>query len=563
MSFHDAVRDGVTLTWNNQFEQGEEFYAPIKDTSPRAALEYAHMKTLQAGGVGNKRVYREHIRRYGYAECLAMVMKLGGPDYKPDLAARLALEEEGGDEEMTEKQLEALEKKAESEDKKILTAATKHAKTAKTAITAEWELECEAIQAEAMFLRGFYQAASDQYLKGGMRLRKSYKLFQELLKRIEGGRKYPQELQDLVLWGVGLFYILLSLLPAALTKVLTVIGFKSDQKAGEQYLTGVFEREGIRSGFSCLILALYYSFAPSGLNDYHIALDKALPILKAANERYPTNSYFYMLTCTNVRKDGRTEEALDAIRKTIANYADKKNLPHLYYFIEADTLYINFSFEEVVARGQEIFALFEERGESFDMAGVMSLEIAAACYNLGRTGEVKKWLESSVALGNAKNKQDGPAIAWSRRLLADPSLLPFIGVSIFYFQWRNMHHLALPAFDRLEEMLAAAKEAAGEKSSWEAKMAHELFLAVIQHRRGADDKAVATLGRMFAFEKQVALESPIYPAAYYELAELQYHLGNLAEAENLFKKGSKLKGDGNETVASRYKLALQQVKRPK
>ncbi len=204
---------------------------------------------------------------------------------------------------------------------------------------------------------------------------------------------------------------------------------------------------------------------------------------------------------------------------------------------------------------------FEERGETFDMSGVLCLEVAAAYWNLGEHDQVDAWLKKSVQLGNPKNKQDGPAIRLSKRFLDDPSLKPLIGVSIFYFMWRNLHHMRLPDVERVQEMLEKAVADIGSKPSNECKALIGLFQSVIEERREKRDKAIDMLTSFLPLKDTIPKDSPAMPYIYYELAELHFHNKNYKDAENLLKVGSKLKGDGNETLTSRYKLALDQVKK--
>jgi hypothetical protein len=162
--------------------------------------------------------------------------------------------------------MEALEKKAEADDKRMLSEAKAFAKSRKVAVSPEWELECDCIQAEALFMRGFYQVGLNAYFKGGLRLRRSWKMYQTLLKRIDS--KTPEELADLVKWGAGLFYLLLSLLPVALTKILAAIGFKADREAGQKLLGDVWNHEGIKAPYAGVIMCMYYALHPSGLSDF-------------------------------------------------------------------------------------------------------------------------------------------------------------------------------------------------------------------------------------------------------------------------------------------------------
>lgn len=52
----------------------------------------------------------------------------------------------------------------------------------------------------------------------------------------------------------------------------------------------------------------------------------------------------------------------------------------------------------------------------------------------------------------------------------------------------------------------------------------------------------------------------ILPFTYYEMGELEFKQGHYERARDLFERGRKIRGDGNETLANRYSIAIKQLK---
>ncbi len=88
-----------------------------------------------------------------------------------------------------------------------------------------------------------------------------------------------------------------------------------------------------------------------------------------------------------------------------------------------------------------------------------------------------------------------------------------------------------------------------------------LFQGVMAKGCKRTEEAQSVLTQVIEMEKKLASDSLVLPYAYYEIGELEYRAGNLKAANKLFEKGMGKKGDGHETLANRYAIAMKQLTR--
>ena len=565
---HKGVEEAVHKTWNNQFDDAEAILAPKKGTNPRYALEYAMLQVVKTLMNATNEKREALLEVFKHADGLATAAKYGHPmvsdssDDEDEEIARSAEEDMTDISPEDKAKIESLKKDRKHQKKDFLERAKVAAKTG-TGLDQSWKLECDVIYADALLVRSLLQLVMTSYLKGGINLRKTWGCYYSLLQIVEKdekeGKLIPEELKLNIKCGCGTFYAYLALVPAGLMKLLSAIGFISDKELGEQYLTEVFESNTIRSPMAALVLCTFYLFLPTGLGNVEHTLAKAKHVLDVMNERYPNNTYFHGYTNFYHRKRGETKEAVDAIVLAATNAENAGQLPLLLRYLHADTLYMDLQFEVAKTKYIEVLETLKEKGGTFAYTGQVVMSLAACYMMTGDDATAIDWLKKVGKMYNPKSKQDANSPKFSAKVISNPALLPLLGVYILYIN-RDLAHMKADHVVKLRSELQRVTEGK-DMSNPEVAGMYRLFLGVMSKGSGDKDEAVAQWETTLANEKKMDKDSMVLPYTYYEMGELEYRRGNFERAKALFEKGSSLKGEGHETLANRYNIAMKQLKR--
>ncbi|EKF37688.1 hypothetical protein MOQ_002112 [Trypanosoma cruzi marinkellei] len=550
--FHHHIQDAVHMIWNNQCSEAEEVLFPYKEIHPRYALEYANKYLVQTLMNSTNESREMLLELFKVADSLASAAKYSEPMFDFDV------ENDGDGNGMSM----CLPSKAERKiSKKSFNGRRKAAERAGQAFVDNWKLECDVIYADALLMRSVCQLMMNSYFKGGVNLRRTWGLYHKLIQVVEADKtnQIPNELKMCVKYGTGAFYAFLALVPANLMRLLNVIGFISDKELGEQYLTEVFESDGVRSPFAALVLCTLYLFLPTGLGRVEETLAKAKRILDAMNQKYEHNTYFYGYSNFYHRKRGETAEALMAIQLAETNAERAGLVPILIRYLHADTLFMDLRFEEARYRYAALLDHLAKTKESFAYTGQVVLSLAACFVMLGDDAQAIQWLKKVGSMYNSRSKNDANSPKFASRVLANPRLLPLCGVYMLYIN-RDLAHMKVEQAERLLGELTRVTKGK-DLSGPEPENMFTLFVGVIHKGCDRIDEAFGYMNKIFANEKRVPSDSMVLPYAYYEAGELEYRRGNYENAKALFTKGQSLKGDGNETLMNRYNIALKQLKR--
>jgi hypothetical protein len=569
VSIHRGVEKAVELMWNNQFAEADAILNTKKDSNPRFALESAMVvavKGLMNATNSNREALLDLFQN---ADHLASKAKYGAvpedssDDEHDDVSAAAA-----ADGQLSEKEREKLKKQRDKEleekkkrDKEAFKKAQKEAEKKGVALDNTWKLECDLIYADALFWRALIQLTMNSYLKGAYNLRSAWGCYLALLKELEAdtGKRIPRELEMGIKSGAGIFYVYLAMVPSGLMTLLSAIGFISDRELGEQYLTEVIHSNTVRSPLASLCLLTYYLFLPTGLGNVHKTLEKAKPILDLMNARMPNNSYFWGYANFFHRKLGHTAEALESITHATANAERAGGVPLLLAYLQADTLYMSLQYEAARDKYKALLDTLARTKEEFAYTGQVIISLAACLTMLGDKPTAMAWLKKVEKMYNPKSKQDANSPKYAARVLAEPRLLPLIGVYVLYIN-RDLAHMKPDVVDKLQADLARATEGS-DMTPVEVRGMYHLFIGVMHKACGRRDEANAAWAQVLALEKKLASDSMVLPFLFYEMGEFEYRAGNLLKAKELFDKGQSVKGDGHETLANRYNIAQKQLKR--
>lgn len=549
---HHGVEAAVFMMWNNQYEGALESLRAKKDKNPRYALEWANVSLVKTLMSSTNEDREKLLDLYKAADSLSTSTKYNDPMFSDD--------DEDDDDDSEEKSRKQL-KKERKQNKKAFKARKKDAKKNGEFFDQTWKLECDVIYADALLMRSICQLMMNSYIKGGINLRKAWGCYHSLMQIVEKDteNKIPNELKMCIKYGTGTFYAFLALVPANLMKLLSIIGFISDKDLGEQYLTEVFESNTIRSPFAALVLCTLYLFLPTGLGDVEVTLSRARHVLETMNKRYPKNTYFNGYANFYYRKKGEVVPAVQSITLAAENAEKAGLVPLLIKYLYADTLFMNQQWDEALSQYLKILDHLAKTKEKFAYTGQIVLSVAACYVMQNNDKEAMIWFKKVDSMYNPKSKNDSNSPKFAYRVITNPRLLPLSGVYMLYIN-RDLAHMNREQGARvLGELKRVTK--GKDMSGPEAENMYNLFVGVIEKGSGNIDAAFAYMNKIFQDEKKIPQDSMILPFAYYEMAEMEFRRGNMEKSKELFEKGSKIKGDGNETLSNRYNIAMKQLRR--
>lgn len=552
-----AVQRAVDMIWNNQADEADKILAVKKDSNPRWAIEWANCMCIKGLMSASNEQREAMLDRFQHADNLATKMKYTpAEEDDADIEALLAAADEDKDR-LSDKERAELKKQQEKQrekDKKAFKASGDDKKT-------NWKLECDVIYADALMVRSVVQLTLNSYFKGGINLRKTWGCYYALQTELEKDtdNKIPQEIAMSIKYGCGVFYTYLALVPAGLMKLLSAIGFISDKELGEQFLTEVVESNTVRTPQAALVLCTYYLFLPTGLGNVKDTLAKAKKVLDKMNEKYPNNSYFWGYLNFYHRKSGNTVEAVEAITKAARHAEAAGQKPTLLVYLLGDTLYMDLQFEAAKVQYEKLLEHLENTGETFAYTGQVVISLASCYVMLGDTENAMRWLKRVNSMYNPKSKQDANSPKYAARVVSEPRLLPLTPVYVLYIN-RDLAHMKSDHVDKLRAKMVEVTEGK-DMSPHEVTAMFNLFEGVMFKNTSKPAEARVAFGKILENEKKLSSNSLVLPYAYYELGEMEYRAGAYEEAKRLFDKGSKLQGDGHETLANRYSIAQKQLKR--
>ncbi|CCW61487.1 unnamed protein product [Phytomonas sp. EM1] len=554
LAIHNDAEEAVWLGWNNQYEEAQRILSRKKDTHPRCALEWANIMLVKSLMTSTNEDRVVLLELFKAADHLATSMKYSEPLPSDDDS------EDGGPASGQPSHSKVNSKISYAKQKKLYHAKKKEALHNGETSANIWKLECDVIYAEALLMRGICQLMMNSYLKGGINLRKAWGCYHSLIHKMEEDKegKIPKELRMCIKYGAGTFYSFLALVPANLMKLLSLIGFVSDKDVGEQYLTEVFESNTIRSPFAGLVLCTLYLFLPTGLGDVEATLSRANKILESMNVRCPNNTYFYGYANFYYRKRGDVDTAMSSISLALNNSMSVGVTPLLIKYVYADTLFMHQKWDEALDQYLALLDHIHKTKESFAYTGQVALSIAACYVMIGKHEDGMSWMRKVNGMHNPKSKNDVNSPKFALRVIANPRLLPFSGVYMLYIN-RDLAHMHREQGERVLSELKRVLEGK-DITGAEAENMYNLFVGVIEKGCKNTEVALKYFQKIFDVEKHIPKDSMILPFTYYEAAEVRYRMGDLSEAKHLFDKGHKIKGDGNETLSNRYRIAMKQLK---
>jgi hypothetical protein len=138
-------------------------------------------------------------------------------------------------------------------------------------------------------VRAIQNLQAKEYVSAVWNINKSFKIYDSIYQSYKNEK--TQFHPDIVLnvkFGIGIFYYIISLIPyPSIQSILSVFGYKGDAEQGIQFMEEVLEGDGLKIGYSLILLMVSYLFLPNGVKTDPERMLKAEKIVNFAKERYP------------------------------------------------------------------------------------------------------------------------------------------------------------------------------------------------------------------------------------------------------------------------------------
>ncbi|XP_023025659.2 tetratricopeptide repeat protein 39B [Leptinotarsa decemlineata] len=162
------------------------------------------------------------------------------------------------------------------------------------------EAHAELCYAESLMLRAVLTFAGDETLtgiiKGGIRMRNCFNAFKDcqeiLLKKNWDGDSTKNHFESGVKAGIGSFNLMISLMPAKVTKLLELIGFSGNRQLGLRELDAGAKSEGMRQILSVMVTLAYNLIVLHVLGHREGDMRTCRDIIQNQLEKHPDSVWF-------------------------------------------------------------------------------------------------------------------------------------------------------------------------------------------------------------------------------------------------------------------------------
>jgi hypothetical protein len=283
------ARRGVTMFFRNEFQQSEDFLSLGKDSIPVFAVSHGVITMLKALMTFDDGVKAQAMARLNHAEALSC--KLAGHDgFLTGLGKKFSSVFSRKKESLTKEQLEA----------RIAIAEAQFAKS----------LLC------------FLDESVSGFVRGSMGMRRAWQSYNQCSKGIVENphlQLTPID-KDGVFFGLGVFNLVLGILPPRVLRIVKLLGFGGDRDEGLKQLHMCMEACGVRSVLAVVALLAYHVLVPSFFSlpqamSYHI--EQAEGILQKSMLEYPGSAFLTFLQGRHERLKQNLPGSLEALTRSL------------------------------------------------------------------------------------------------------------------------------------------------------------------------------------------------------------------------------------------------------
>ncbi|BES91165.1 IHypothetical protein2 [Nesidiocoris tenuis] len=214
------------------------------------------------------------------------------------------------------------------------------------------EMHAELCYAEALLLKSMLLFIEDEtlvnFIKAGMKIRYCYNSYKEcsniLKSRDWSGVQHFVHFQSGVHLGIGVFNLMISLLPTRIIKLLEFIGFSGSKELGlEELMAGYKLDQGLRQVLSIMTLLVYNLFAIYMLSHQEGNLKLCEEILEEQLQRYPEGVWFLYFRGRLEFMNGNIPEAITWYLKS---WESQSEWPQFHHLCEWELMWIYFATQD-------------------------------------------------------------------------------------------------------------------------------------------------------------------------------------------------------------------------
>lgn len=284
------ARRGVTMFFRNEFQQSEDFLSLGKDSIPVFAVSHGVITMLKALMTFDEQIKLQAMARLNHAEALSC--KLAGYDgFFAGIGKKFSSVFSGKKQLLTKEQLEA----------RISIAEAQFAKS----------LLC------------FLDESVSGFVRGSMGMRRAWQSYNQCSKGISENEHLhltPSD-KDGVSFGLGVFNLVLGILPPRVLRIVKLLGFGGDRDEGLKHLHTCMEAAGVRSVLAVVALLAYHVLVPSFFSlpqamRYHILQAEA--IIQKAIVEYPGSAFLTFLQGRHERLKQNLPGSLEALSRSLS-----------------------------------------------------------------------------------------------------------------------------------------------------------------------------------------------------------------------------------------------------
>ncbi|KAG0369536.1 hypothetical protein BGX24_002381 [Mortierella sp. AD032] len=236
-----------------------------------------------------------------------------------------------------------------------------------------------------------------------------------------------EDVEDYLLYGIGLFYFIVTVVPKSLLPALRTIGLQSNHELGIKNLEAVFARKNGRAPFAGLYLLINYLFLPRGMEDASISLGRAGDIVTECLRTCPNGSSYLLMACHHARKTGNMiPVALNHITRGIQT-CEAASIPSINYRFE---LGLTFFIHQEFGKAADVFEILWRKFITMQPVNHPTDPSSGSSRGKRRKGRSNSLSQHSRTRNEPSSNNSGPIAMEEEEEEDDFELAPFCGLCL-------------------------------------------------------------------------------------------------------------------------------------
>jgi len=377
------------------------------------------------------------------------------------------------------------------------------------------------LTALALLLKASLQIRQSSYIKAGVAFRKSWKFYEECYKIITEDKAEkelePEYFYDVV-FGIGVFSFVVSLIPPTFTFFVEAIGFRGDREKGFKLLKECSEQHTCTGFISLMLLQLLYQF-------YFEDSTRAYTITETIFDKFPGSIAPLFSSGYTLRFLGDIERAEANFEKLYAESNQCKQL-HLSCLYEIGSTSVK---KSEWAKAIENINGYLKENPPEGYRCYAAFEIGVCYCFLKDYDKARAHFKKSVEWVRKEYAFDVYAARKSKQYLDSKLKVLMSPFEMIYFEAREKYKVSL--FDESLQLLLKAKTIKATLTPDEKAVYFLLYGELI--RKKDTEKSQRKFDR--ATKEKVRNEVFAIPHAYVELAKIAIHTNKIEDAKRYLK----------------------------